>query len=618
MSETRQPFKSGLLSALGALLLTGGSFAQFSQTPVPAFAQSAPKRSAGSDASVTTTDSFAVVQPTLLAYYQQHGGSRTFGKAISHDFQLLGRRTQVFENQVLAQGTDGSLQVVDVLTALPLIHAAGSTFPAVDPAVDANNPSLDSATYRADALAAINAGQLDSAAPDDWNGLPVAFGSTFRATITCADLPNTPVCDDTTVLSAALDVWGLPVSSPTPDPGNPDLVYLRFQRGIMQFSQSTGQTQPVPVGTWFKRVLIGTDVPDDLLQDVTGSPYYAQYAPTLPLGVARPTDLPATSLSTAFSPSSTFVTAGFAGAGDPSGTPVLAPALPTFGVTAAATPIDSAGGTNSFGSASNLSPTSTGTPGTPGVLTNSPFGTPTIATTLAPAVATPSTPIGPDPCAGDEQILFAPNKPYVGTDVLVAVTSATHHDVRTVRLTGPVKTGQVNERAGLNGWVWEWTISPTVDGWYDFTFYADGARACATSGFNTLPAFGATPVPSASATPQPFATSTPIASQTATPTSTTVPAPAFAQTGAADPASGACAGRLLRLNGSNFGQTQAALNGNVLFAAPTGTSVATILSWTNTTILVSVPSGQTAGSEQIVVTTGAGASNPLPYQIGAC
>src|ERR671936_296220 len=146
-------------------------------------------------------------------------------------------------------------------------------------------------------------------------------------------------------------------------------------------------------------------------------------------------------------------------------------------------------------------PVPSGTPSPVASVTTTPSAGPNIASTSA----TPTTPQGPDPCAGDEQIFFAPKKPYAGTDVLVAVTSATHHDVRSVRLTGPVKTGPVNERPGLNGWVWEWTITPATEGWYGFTFYTDGARACADSGFNALPAFGATPVPSATATAAPFA-----------------------------------------------------------------------------------------------------------------
>jgi hypothetical protein len=598
--------RSSLVGALGALALLGGSLAPWS----PVAAQTAP---ASSD---STNAGFSVVLPNLLTYYVQHGGVRTFGQALSHDFQLLGRRVQIFENGVLEQRTDGNLQMLDLLgDALPLTHAAGAVFPGPDPDLVASDPPLASPTYQTQALAAIDAGLLASAAPDLWNDLPVSFGATFRGTVACTDLPSSQPCDDRRLTLAALDLWGLPTSAPASDPTNPDLVYLRFQRGIMQFSQSTGVTQAVPVGTWFKRVLVGTDLPDDLQQDVVGSRYLAQYAPSLGLGVARPSELPATSLAAAFTTSSTLSTAGFPVAADV-GTPVFAPALPTFGATTAQTPaLFTSGPTN--GLTPTASPTPNGTPG-PQASAVSAAGSPTAVVGLTTAAATPSTPLGPDPCAGDEQILFAPKKPYVGTDVLVAVTSATHHDMRTVRLTGPVKSGPVNERPGLNGWVWEWTISPTIDGWYDFTFYVDGARACATSGFNALPAFGATALPTASPTPAPFSTATPVATPTALPTATAVPVPSLAATSPVDPASGACAGHLLRINGANFGTTQAALNGNVLFAATGGTVVGTILSWTNNTILLTVPTGLAGGTAQIVVTTVAGASNPLSYQLGSC
>jgi hypothetical protein len=267
----------------------------------------------------------------------------------------------------------------------------------------------------------------------------------------------------------------------------------------------------------------------------------------------------------------------------------------------------------SLGTPGTVTPVA-GTPGAAVTVTGTPAAVASSDADIAPGVAVPTGPIGPDPCAGDEQIMFAPGKPYVGTDVLIAVTSQRHHDVRTVRLAGPVKSGPVTERAGLNGWVWEWTISPPIDGWYDFTFFTDGARPCATSGFNALPSFGATAVPSVTATPLPFTTAT----ATVTPTATVEPAPALAPTGAADPASGACGGRLLRLNGTNFGATQAALNGNVLFTGQSGTQVATILSWTNNMILVTVPTGLGAVNEQIVVTTSAGATNPLTYQLTGC
>jgi hypothetical protein len=644
--RTHRFSKPRLAGALSAMLLIGGSLAQWSpvgaqtlpvqpagtlhaapgsaalgvapssQSPVLQYpasqdpvigypASQGPATQSPANGSVLSADGgFTVVQPSILTYYQQHGGARILGQPISHDFQLLGRRVQIFDQQVLQQRPDGSVHSLDILgDTLPLTHAGGATFPSPDPDIVAGDPDLDSPMYQVQALDAINNGLLDWAAPDSWNDLPVNFGATFRSTVTCTDLPPSQTCDDRRLLGAALDVWGLPTSAPAFDPNNSDLVYLRFQRGIMQYSQSSGLTQAVPVGDWFKRVLIGTEVPDDLLADVIGSRYFAQYSPSVPLGVSRPSELPATSLAVAFSATtSSFVAADVTSTPTPVSS-VFAPALPDFNSTATPTPV--AFGSGTADTSSSTTPTVVGTPGTPTVTTSN----------AATTAATPSTPVGPDPCAGDEQMYFSPPKPFVGTDVLVSVTSATHHDMRTVRLTGPVKTGQVSERAGLNGWVWEWTISPTVDGWYDFTFFTDGARACATSGFNALPAFGTTPVP-ATPTAIPFTTATPIATMTATPT---VGAPSLAASNPIDPATGACAGRLLRIVGTNFGATQAALQGNVLFASQSGsagTSVATILSWTENTILLTVPTGSVAGPYQIVVTTTAGASSPLNYTVG--
>ena len=635
----RRFLKPRLAGALSALLLIGGSLAQWS--PVGAQTVPSPSLQAAVTGPTASDSGFTVVQPGMRSYYQQHGGVRTLGKPLSQDFQLVGRRVQIFEQQVLEQRQDGSVQALDLLSdALPLTHAAGETFPTADPDMLSGTPPLEAASYHAQALAAIDDGLLDWAAPDDFNGIPVSFGSTFRNTVGCNDLPTGQPCDDRRLLSGALDVWGLPVSAPTVDPGNSDLVYLRFQRGIMQYSQSTGQTQAVPLGSWFKRVLIGTDLPDDLLSDVLGSRYFAQYAPTLPLGVARASDLPATSLAVAFNASTTtsFLSNGLAT--DATATPVapaLAPAFPSFGATS--TPSALSGSlsgtlpgtspTDPFALTPSALPTPSGTPSatlafstTPG-LGASLTTTPAASTGVSSTTALPNAPQGPDPCTGDEQILFSPKKPYVGTDVLVAVTSATHHDVRAVRLTGPVKSGQVTERAGLEGWVWEWTISPTIDGWYEFTFFTDGARACATSGFNALPSFGATAVPSVTATATLFPTVTPIVSATALPTATAVPAPSLATTGVADPACGAAAGQLMRLAGTSFGVSQGTLNGSILFSPTTGSgstaaAQATIYSWTNTNILLTVPSSLTPGPYDIVVITSAGSSSPITYKVGAC
>jgi hypothetical protein len=365
---------------------------------------------------------------------------------------------------------------------------------------------------------------------------------------------------------------------------------------------------------------------------MTGSRFLAEYSASVPLGVSRPLDLPATSLVAAFgTPSSadasssaaTNSTPGAAGSSS-----VFGSGAPNFGQP------NSASGPGTPGTSFSSSDTSQfGTPvasfgaptaafgattagnGTPG-LGQPQFGTITPgAVGGTPGTAPLAAATGPDPCAGDEQIMFSPNKPFANTDVLVSVTSARHHTSSTVRLTGPVKPGAVNERQGLNGWVWEWTITPATDGWYEFSFYTDGARKCATSGFNVLPAFGVASTPT-TGTPTPFATSTLFPTVTATPSATSVAAPAINPT--ADPRAGACAGTLVHITGTNFGNTQTELQGSVLLNIPGGSKPAAIQQWTSTSILFSLPAPLAAGPTQILVTTTGGISNAIVYTVGAC
>ena len=119
--------------------------------------------------------------------------------------------------------------------------------------------------------------------PDDWNGLPVNFQTTFLNTVTCADAFGADPCDPSPAAGFDLELWGLPTSLPTLDPLNPDFVYQRFQRGIMHFSRTTGLTQGLLLGDWFKRVMIGVDLSPDL--ERRGAPV-ALLRPVRPLAAA--------------------------------------------------------------------------------------------------------------------------------------------------------------------------------------------------------------------------------------------------------------------------------------------------------------------------------------------
>jgi hypothetical protein len=244
-----------------------------------------------------TETGYSIAEVAFVSYFQAHGGLPTFGYPVSNEFRLRGLPVQIFQRQALQLNPDETVQTVNLLDAnLPISHVNGSTLPTPDPellAVARAAGSTDSFAYAADIVA--------RNVSDNWRGLPVNFLTTFLGAGPCDQSPDGD-CDDATRLKLALDVWGLPTSHPVMDPNNPHFVYQRFERGIMLFSVGSGVTEGMLVGDWFKRVLTGADLPADLAAEVANSPLYAQYAPGVPHGLARPSDLFDTSLDGAFGP----------------------------------------------------------------------------------------------------------------------------------------------------------------------------------------------------------------------------------------------------------------------------------------------------------------------------
>jgi hypothetical protein len=175
--------------------------------------------------------------------------------------------------------------------------------------------------------------------------------------------------------------------------------------------------------------------------------------------------------------------------------------------------------------------------------------------TPTPLVAQSTVPVVNIGCLGDEQLWFTPRKPNVGTHVDISVTSQRHHDARVIRLTGPLDPGPVTERIGPLGFLWTWTVIPSVEDFHQWTFYADGLRPCITSGFNAYVALGSTATP----TLTPIATNTP-GTATATPTSTPVPVPVLQSVSPADTLT--CGG-LATIKGRNFGTPPSAVGTGV-------------------------------------------------------
>jgi IPT/TIG domain len=598
--------------AVVVAVLVGLGLARFSTVS----AQPGPPAPAADPAFFAATG-YRVAGPDFWAYFLARGGVRTFGYPISNDFPLLGKRVQIFQRAVLQQGADGAITPADLLDGsyLPFVHADGLTLPKADPGLLAAAPTPASPNYLAAAKAFI-----DATVPDQWDDQPVNFASTYYGTVTCDDIATTGTpCDPTLLPWLALEVWGLPTSAPARDPRNDDFIYQRFQRGVLFYSATTGQTQWLLMGDWLKRAMTNQQLPPDLAAEAAGSRFLNQLAPGRPLGLARPADLPDTSLAQAFEPASGFAsaqltvapafqtatsvsetaTAIVAGGTATSVSATQTALAGTLGTLGTATPTLSAAGLASTATALSLTSTAVALTGTLPVPSETPGtpGAPTLPVpTLGPAALTPVSNAG---CRGDEQMFFVPRKPYVATRVQISVTSQRRHNAQVMALTGPLDTGVPIERPGLTGWVWTWTVTPTVEAFHQFTFYADGLHPCITSGFNAYTALGATATPTPTNLPGP----------TEAPTNT--PTPGVPSVRSIQPTSGDCA-QTITILGSNFG-TPASGSGTPAGAQVFfGGRVATIINWTNTAILIGIPSGAPAGSNPIVVSVPGGGFSQGP------
>jgi hypothetical protein len=542
---------------------------------------------------------YRISSPAILDYFLHHGGVRTLGYPVSSEFPLLGQRVQIFQRALVQEDTDGNVQPLNILGSdiLPITHIDGLSLPPEDPDIAASAPSPDSPDFTNQALAFVNV-----YVPDSWNGLPVNFQQTFLNTVTCVDAFGTDACDPSQLPAMDLQVWGLPTSLPTSDPLNSDFVYQRFQRGIMHFSRNSGLTQGLLLGDWLKRVMIGVDLSPDLNPEVRQSRFFAQYAPSLPLALDRPTDLPDTSLAQAFR-SDTLTAAGQGLAQQ------AEPTLPT-NVAQTATSVAL---TSTAVSATQIALT-----GQQNLLTSTALALTATASTANQQLTPTGTPVGVVSnipvvnigCLGDEQMWFVPRKPNVGVHVQVSVTSQRHHDARSMALGGPLDPGPVVEHQGPLGFIWTWTVVPSVEDFYQWTFYADGLRPCITSGFNAFAPLGATPTP----TITPVPTNTP-GTATATPTSTPLPVPVISNIA---PNSGPC-GSLVTIFGHGFGSPPSSFSTQALISGPSdGTHSMSVNGGSDTSFSAQVPStGLTGGGtvHQVQVVSNGGVSNTVTFTV---
>lgn len=409
---------------------------------------------------------YSVNEGPLGAFFAARGGTRTFGPPLSNQFTLLGARHQIFRYFVLKEDSAGAVSTVNLLElgAVPNRGPDGQALPAVDPTLLSAAPAAGAAEYmtRVESFVRLNA-------PNQWEGRPVGFSQAFLDTVRMQDAFPSGDGNPALLPGMALEIWGFPVSRVQRDAQNQNLVYLRWERGVMAWNAGTGKVEPVPLGTLFKAVLTGEGLPPDLMAEVAGSRFYRQYQPSAPDGVAQPGTLPDTRLAGAFS---SLVSEGRTVAGDtlPRGGPP-APGETAFGpgVTVRAepnTPVTTPTPTTSGGF---LRP---GLPA-PAAATPTPTVTPTQVTA---AQATPTATASVDPCHGDEVISYVPSEPRVGNELLIVVSSARPHPYP--RLSGTERTQFVRERQGQLGYVWEWTVQPTYPGEHEYVFYVDSTLPC--------------------------------------------------------------------------------------------------------------------------------------------
>ncbi len=385
---------------------------------------------------------FYISNPKFLSYFDSRGGASTFGYPISREFQLLGYRVQIFQRLVMQMTPDGDVRLLNLLDPdiMPYTSINGATFPAPDPAITAEAPPVGSPDYGSKIIDFVRTN-----APDEHQGLPVAFGKTFLKPVRLEVAFPAGGGNPEMLPMMDLEVWGVPISRPAYDPLNSNFIYQRFQRNVMHYDRATGTTQGLLLGQYFKALITGYGLPADLDQQATSSRFRRQYNNAMPMGLNRSADLPDTSMAGAFEIE-------------------FAPGVPTPVPTA--TPI----------------PTATPTPG---------------AATPTPVIMGPG-------CQFDGEMVFNPQFPRSGDVVEIGVTAATSYN--SVKLVGPGSPHYIGVGSGLRGFVWKWRTLVSETGLYNYDFFVNGTQLCVTGYFNSG---AATPTPGPTSTATPTPTNTP-------------------------------------------------------------------------------------------------------------
>lgn len=242
---------------------------------------------------------FRIDNDRIWDYFSKRNGKRNFGLPTSRTFPFLGAPTQFFQRHVL-QVQGNSVRTLNLLEEglLPYTTINGTTLPSVDESVVGAAPKAGSASYAEDVISF-----LDKYAPNTWEGEPVKFGETFSTSVTLADAFPDGGGNAGLLMLLNLEIWGLPTSKPTRDPGNSNFVFLRFQRGVMHYDASCKCTQALLLADALKAVITNQNLPADLGAQASESPLFGQYDPEVHNGPLRPGLPGGIELANAFRPS---------------------------------------------------------------------------------------------------------------------------------------------------------------------------------------------------------------------------------------------------------------------------------------------------------------------------
>ena len=263
-----------------------------------AVAATGPAGAEAHDAHFFPETGFGVWNPEVRAYFDSRGGVATFGYPISNVFTLYGFDVQLFQRQGIQIAPDGAPRGLNILQApyLEYRRFGGLTTPAIDDRIAASAPRVGAPGYTQAVRAFVREHVLNA-----WQEHDVGFLREFLAAA--------PTGIPTHLRElAALEIWGLPLSRPMPDPANANFIYQRFQRGVMHYAAASGATGGLLLGDHLKSLMSGDRLSTSLAEAATENPLLRQYAPGLPLGARRPAAIPGTDLTDAFEPTSRLAT----------------------------------------------------------------------------------------------------------------------------------------------------------------------------------------------------------------------------------------------------------------------------------------------------------------------